>query len=404
MNMKENDTKKGYDGYSAEDLLQDDFFIASMTNPTKESENYWSKALEDGELSIDSYLFARYFVESMRVRSETLCDDEKEDMLMNIEKRANTYRRKRRLMFRLYFSVASSVVVLIVAGWLSLNLRRNVDEVSLTKIEDVKLPDHSAENIQLVLSGDESVSLEGEEAEITYKDGEIEINNEKKDIQKPARKDVEIAYNQLIVPHGKRSSLTLSDGTRIWVNTATRVIYPVVFDKKQREIYVDGEVFLDVAHDDKVPFIIKTKTFSAEVLGTSFNVTAYETDTLKHLVLVNGKVRIHIPETEQDITLSPNEMMTLEGLSTNVQTVNTEYYTSWKVGVYQYEQESLRNILRRLSRYYGQEIVCDPKVASLSCSGKLDLKDDLAEVLRGISMTAPVSYKYIYETHTITNK
>jgi ferric-dicitrate binding protein FerR (iron transport regulator) len=402
MNILYSDSEKKYKSCSAEELLQDDFFISSKVHPTEPTEAFWHKLLKNGDVDIESYRFACHFIESVQVRSEVIREDEKETLWEGIEARNRSFREKRRReRHKLYISAVASVAIVVMLGLWFFSGEMDGDD-RLARIEEVKAPDMQAENIQLVLTGDEAVSLEGEEAEIAYRDSGIEINRQATELKKEKVKN-EIAYNQLIVPKGKRTKLILADSTHIWINACTRVVYPVTFAKNQREIYVDGDVYLDVAHRDDCPFVVKTKTFGAEVLGTSFNLTAYGSDREQNLVLVSGRVRIRM-DNREDVLLAPNEMFTSVDGVTQVQTVHAEEYISWTEGVYQYESETLRVILRRLSRYYGQEIVCDPKVAGLKCSGKLDLKDELATVLEGIALTAPVRYKYNYETHLITNK
>jgi ferric-dicitrate binding protein FerR (iron transport regulator) len=403
MNILKHYPDEKYKSCTGEELLQDDFFILSMTHPTESTDAFWRKLLENGDINIEDYRFARDFVESVQVRSETIREDEKETLWENIEARNRNFQKKRQKRRRtlFYLSAVASVALLVTFGFLFFR-SETAGNNHRTRIEEIKAPDIQAEKIQLVLTGDEAVSLEGKEAEITYNEHGIEINKQATELKKEKTGNA-IEYNQLIVPRGKRSTLTLADGTQMWVNASTRVVYPVTFDKRQREIYVDGEIFLDVAHRDGCPFVVKTKTFNAEVLGTSFNVMAYENDEEKKLVLVSGNVRIHAGDAK-DIVLSPSEMFTSVNGSVQVQTVQTEYYTSWKCGVYRYESESLSAILKRLSHYYGHEIVYDSQIASMKCSGKLDLKDDLGDVLKGIAQTAPVRYRYNYETHIITNK
>jgi ferric-dicitrate binding protein FerR (iron transport regulator) len=197
----------------------------------------------------------------------------------------------------------------------------------------------------------------------------------------------------LIVPQGKRSLLTLSDGSKIWLNARTRVVYPTTFDETKREIFVDGEAFLEVFHNEKCPFIVKTKELQLEVLGTSFNIMAYEKDTVQSIVLVSGSVKINSKNKKETI-LTPSEMYSCTNGMSEVKTVNVTDYISWKSGVYQYKNEYLSVILQRLSRYFGQDISYSPEVARLKCSGKLDMKDSLSLVLNGISKTAPIVWQF----------
>jgi hypothetical protein len=402
--MKEN-THKNYNSYTIEELLQDSYFITHVTHPTEESDIYWNKALKEGMIERQDYELAKHFILSVQVPPEPVSHDDIDNLWENIEIENKENLRKKNNLFRIYFSSVSAIAV-ILAFLFILNgrtLRKPVDSLT-SGIEKIKAPDEPVTDIQLILAGDETLTLEGKEAEIAYREEGIAINNRETDLKNnSAAGSDHVIFNQLIVPLGKRSMLTFAEGTRLWVNAGTRVVYPAVFDKKQREIYVDGEVYLEVSPDANCPFIVKTKKINVEVLGTSFNVMAYENDTVQNIVLVSGTVKIK-SGTEKETILSPSEMYLYTNGMPEVKTVDVENYIAWKSGAYRYESESLDMILKRLSRYYGKEISCSPQTASLKCSGKLDLKDDLHLVLKSISHTAPVICHYDGERYMVTNK
>jgi hypothetical protein len=399
------DACKEYDLNSTEKLLQDSHFIASVTHPTEESDAYWNKALEEGVVSSKDYELAGRFIRSVQVRQENIGRNEIDNLWENIEIANKKKLRKKKNRFRLYFSTMSAVAVLlalvfILNDWI---VKHNPAKVDISEIENIKAPDTPVTDIQLILAGDETLSLEGKEAEIAYRGEGIAINNRETDLKNKPPNDNRVVFNQLIVPLGKRSMLTFAEGTRLWVNAGTRVVYPATFDRKQREIYVDGEVYLEVSPDANCPFIVKTQKLNVEVLGTSFNVMAYENDTVQNIVLVSGAVKIQ-SETEKETILAPSEMYLYTNGMPEVKSVDVENHIAWKSGAYRYQSESLYVILKRLSRYYGKEIVYSSQAASLKCSGKLDLKDDLNLVLKSISHTAPIMWHYDGERYMITNK
>jgi len=402
--MKMSDhTYKKYQSYTFEELLQDDFFISSMLYPTEETDEFWVKALEEKVISLNNYKLARYFINSVQVKPEPISMEETYNLWENIEvaNKQNIRNKKRRLTF--YLSVAAGV-----AAFLALILAINVItpetpiEIATVNIENIKGPKNTTSDIQLILADNEAISLEGKEAEITYNKNGIAINNEETGLSNNVADKSQ--YNQLVVPFGKRSMLTLAEGTKIWVNAGTRVVYPIAFNEKNREIYIDGEAYLEVSKDKKRPFIVKTRDMSVKVLGTAFNIMAYEDDTVQNIVLVEGSVQVTSSGKKEESILSPNEMFQLTDGKLEIKTVNVKDYTSWINGIYQYDSEHLGTIVKRLSRYYGEDIICSPSASQLPCSGKLDLKENLQQVLRGITHTAPVTYLHNGQTHTITNK
>lgn len=174
---------------------------------------------------------------------------------------------------------------------------------TLTRIVSPPL-DVSTNQTLLILSEKKQIAIQGKESKLHYnQQGKLNVNSQtiNQETENDKKKDT---YNQLIVPAGKRSSITFSDGTRIWLSASSRVVYPVEFMKNKREIYVEGEAFLDVYHDKSRPFIVKTNKMDIQVLGTTFNVCAYEKENIQTVVLVTGKVEVKTNNNETK-TLSP---------------------------------------------------------------------------------------------------
>lgn len=137
-----------------------------------------------------------------------------------------------------------------------------------------------------------------------------------------------------------------------------------------------------------------------QVLGTSFNVMAYETDESASVVLVTGSVQVDTRDDE-DFRLEPNRMFSYHKGECDIKDVNVNDYILWKDGLYTYRSEHLSVILDRLSRYYGKKISYESDVADLRCSGKLDMQEDLEVVLDGLSQTAPILYKKVGEEYIL---
>lgn len=261
--------------------------------------------------------------------------------------------------------------------------------------------DHSEEeDIRLVLSEKKQVKVKNrKEALISYLDSEIEIDEEQTVSKKEAAE-----FNQLITPYGKRSTLVLEDGTKIWLNANSRLVYPAQFAHTNREIYVEGEIFLEVAPDKNRPFIVKTDRINVEVLGTSFSISEYGREASSRVILASGKVDVYAEgKGKEKIKLKPNEMYEL---SVNGE-VKIDYvpdvaiYTSWIDGIYQFNHESLSTLLKLMERYYGEKIVFAPEVGNLTCSGKLRLNDDFQSMLQGLTETLPIEFENRNNTYYI---
>lgn len=383
--------EKNYTDYSAEQLLEDDFFLESFFNPTVESQIFWGELMCKDEVLAKEIVCADTILRSVPYRKRTFSSDDT-DLLW---KRISRTTHKKQLFRYWYSSAAAVAVLLLVAG--GFYYTDHYVEDNLTAIEKVQKPEQPVETIQLILADKKKVNIEEEDSRLQYsKKGELHINTQKIDIpqkstdtNKQGQKDP--VYNQLIVPTAKRSFLELADGSKIWVNANTRVVYPVTFENKKREIYVDGEIYIEVSPDKERPFIVKSEKMDIRVLGTKFNVSAYATNKESSVVLVSGKVNVHTDNRAESI-LEPSDRLSYGKGSIDIRKVNVENYISWKDGFYTFDNECFSIVLDKLSDYYGKKITYNAEVGALRCSGSLNLSDDMVKVLTGLESTMPVNF------------
>lgn len=253
------------------------------------------------------------------------------------------------------------------------------------------LRNSAPQQIQLIVSEDQTYTVAEKHAAIELSEkGDLKINSEQ--IRRQSSKDEKVEksgqYNQLITPKGKHSKLTLPDGTQVYANSGTRIVFPEKFQGNKREIFVDGEVYLDVYHNQNRPFVVRTNKMEIEVLGTSFNVSAYSQDIEQSVVLVSGSVAVKTNKKEE-FHLLPNQRISY-GTNVAVTNVAVERFIAWKDGILLCNNESLVSVIERISRYYGVDIECDNDIHFYTGNGKLDLKEDLRRVLDGLIDIFPI--------------
>ncbi|MFV0539254.1 MAG: FecR family protein [Dysgonomonas sp.] len=382
--------EKKYDTFTTDDFLLDTFFINSIKNPTRESDEFWAKFIENDSANTSEFIKAKEILLAIKDDENLMLSEiEVDQMLDNIMNKNNEGRTSNNRTIRYWIGISASIAACIIA--VIFVFRRTTDQSIvqhqeiLSYVEKNKTVNLNDTAIKLVLSDQKTLISEEEEPAIAYDSKDIKLSTQK------VSKNESSEFNQLIVPYGKRSKLTLSDGTKIWVNAGTSITYPVEFSDSKREIFVNGEVFLEVAHNANRPFIVKTNNFDIQVLGTKFNVSTYENE-MNHVVLTSGSVKISRPADQQDVFLRPNEMYQLCNGKSLKKQVDVEYYTSWVQGLYMFDNEELGVIMRKISRYYGKNIKCSPSIANLKCSGKLDLKDSLDEILNNIGLISSIKY------------
>ena len=377
---------KDYRLFTLEDFLSDDFFVASVKSPVRESVAFWQDFVASDPPNISEYFVARRYIESSNKILPFITDQEISRLWDNIAAETGLNKPKQfpRWKYVLYPAAVAASVLLLFALWPGdQSLHGEIYEYACAKTDSI-----AGKEAKLILSDARTVVITDKEAEICYDESKITVS------QSEIPKEESAKYNQLIIPRGKMSRLTLSDGTKVWVNANTRIVYPAEFTGKQREIYVDGEIFLDVVHDNR-PFIVRTKGLNVEVMGTRFNVCAYDNREMERIVLVEGSVRVVDNASRNKTVLEPEQMYEAAGGEARVEEVDVRKYASWIDGLYYFDKEKLETVTRRLSDFYAVSIVCSERAGGFVCSGKLDLKNDLGDVLQGLSLSMPVNCEHV---------
>ena len=198
--------------------------------------------------------------------------------------------------------------------------------------------------------------------------------------------------------NGQRTVITLDDGTRVWLNAASRLLYPKTFsNQKIRKVFLDGEGFFDVEEDSAKSFVVQTTGIMIKVLGTSFNVRSYDRDVVIQTTLIKGSVAIEsLAEDSEKIVLAPNQTAafdkTTRKISLDMQT-DPENYTGWKDGKLVFDDRPLSDIIVALERWYNVEFTVAQEV-SLEChfSAKID-NLTLTEVLELFKASDGIDYR-----------
>ena len=283
----------------------------------------------------------------------------------------------RRHIYRWSLSIAAAIALALVMNWWS----TNVDEG--TELDIALLNDTTS------ICGDEVILITDNQAMNLKNDASLKYDTlGSSNIQQYALKN---EMHQIMVPNGKRADITFSDGTRIYINSGSKVIYPDIFEERKREILVEGEVYLDVAKRKDCPFVVKTREFDIRVLGTSFNVCAYREDEAASVVLVRGSVEV-TTENKSKVRLAPNQLVDIKGNKTQVRKVDVSEYISWKDNLLLLHQRPVGDVLKKLERYYGCKIRYDAEITTLSLSGKLDLQTDITNVMDNLCLSLSLHY------------
>lgn len=223
--------------------------------------------------------------------------------------------------------------------------------------------------------------------------------SEQEKLENARNKKSESLINQIIVPYGRRHLITLSDGTRVHLNSGSTLIYPAGFNKKTRTVYLKGEGYFEVAANLKQPFIVKTDFMDLKVLGTSFNISAYKDEETVSAILVEGKVTVRhrnelLGYTKNDLVPGQGLFYSVESSGFQVRNVDILDFISWKDGILRFKDQSLLHVVNRVEKYYNREIdIQNANLEKIIISGKLVLSDDFETVMELLSKTVEVHYE-----------
>lgn len=214
-----------------------------------------------------------------------------------------------------------------------------------------------------------------------------------------------VGYQTLYVPNGQRAELTLPDGTEVWLNSCTRLVYPQVF-AEAREVKLDGEAYFKVTRNEKQAFVVKTEDIDIKVLGTEFNVKAYSAIDEQQVDLLKGSVELSGGVMGQrSLRMNPQESVRIAEGKIKRSRIDDYDYFRWKEGLICFKNESVGSIIKKLEIYYDVRIVVDREdLLKDTYSGKFRTRDGIEQVLKVLQLEHDFVYVKDDDLNLITIK
>lgn len=287
--------------------------------------------------------------------------------------------KNRKNVLKVWVSVSAAAAAIVIALYLFIPKSHTNAMANLSMAEKI-LPIGNA--AQIILSNGSTIYLDGKKGEVkinalslTYKDGsEINFANS-------------TGEQTISTPKGGEYKIVLSDGTKVWLNAATVLQYPTSFrETAGREVkLVSGEAYFEVAKDKKHPFTVTTADQTVTVLGTHFNVNAYER-TIK-TTLLEGSVRLYSLNKADSIKLKPGEQSFIKDNRFEKIGADLDMVTAWRNGKFKFKDADLQSILTEAERWYGIKVVYDSKISFAHLTGGISRKSSLATLLKLLQMS-----------------
>lgn len=205
-------------------------------------------------------------------------------------------------------------------------------------------------------------------------------------------KEMAIAYNEIEVPIGQRSRLTLSDGTVVWLHSNSKLSYPTVFGSNQRNVNLEGEAYFEVSKDARKPFIVALPQQTIKVLGTEFNVSAYP-DQATAISLLEGSVEVS-NGNDASIIMTPRHRVVFDNHTMHYDTLINHDFLLWKEGIYVFDKSSFEEITMQLENYYGiRSVFLKEELKSYRFTGKFRQQDGIENIMNLLKESRPFNYR-----------
>lgn len=304
---------------------------------------------------------------------------------------------------RIYWAAAASIIVLLTAGiyfWYPRSAPATPEMAQAIAPPDEIMP--GSDKAILTLGDGRQVKLEGQKV-IT--DGNLKIRNE--DNELIYSESSVISFNTMTTPRGGQYQLRLPDRSRVWLNASSSITYPTVFAANERIVEIEGEAYFEIAKNPAKPFKVKRKhpssqnNFEIKVLGTHFNVMAYNDEATAKTTLVEGSVQIEKGNTKT--LLKPGQQADVNNSDEKIKvlTADIEQATAWKNGMFLFNGTDIKSIMRQLSRWYDFEVKYENASEHRTFSGMISRQTSLSQVLKMLQMTKDVKFKISGRTITV---
>jgi ferric-dicitrate binding protein FerR (iron transport regulator) len=306
-----------------------------------------------------------------------------QEILLEIARPAVPVRSIRKNLYRAL--AAAVVLIAVVAAWLLTSRTKNqpVQPIAMQTITP------GSNKAILTLSDGRTIVLDSTANGVVGEQNGMQMINlvhgqltyNKPGSSHPA---AAIAYNTLTTPRGGQYQVVLPDGTRVWLNAASSITYPTVFPASARTVTVSGEAYLEVEKDATRPFSVRTQNQQVAVLGTSFNINAYENETTTRTTLLEGSISVSNPASSNPMSamLTPGQQAILNAAGLKVQEADTEAVLAWKNGLFHFSSAGIEDIMRQVARWYDIEVVYEGKITTDRFSGKVARSANISEVLK----------------------
>ncbi|MBX2914491.1 MAG: FecR family protein [Cyclobacteriaceae bacterium] len=309
---------------------------------------------------------------------------------------------KRRVFQLNQFAVAASVALLISFGsfltWQWLDSHPHEEKTSLTT-NDVPPGGNKA---VLTLANGRQVILDSLLGTESFRQGSSVVTNQNGQLAYNIEKTpMDVVFNTLTTPRGGQYQVMLSDGSRAWLNAESSIYFPTNFTGNERRVRITGEVYFEIEKNPDMPFKVEVGQIEIRVLGTHFNINAYDSQDIVKTTLLEGSVEV-IRE-KSALTLRPGQQaqVTSNGETNVIENVNIDEVMAWKAGFFQFNSADIETVMKQVARWYDVEVIYEGKVTTLF-GGSIPRDMSASKVFKALELTGGVHFKIDGKTVIVT--
>lgn len=388
-----------YHHFSEADFMNDPYFQDWIIQPDKESMHFWAGFLESFPEKRAEVEGAYQFLKNIHFKQTHAKNEVIEKSLekaLEIIESEETARSSSRVRTLFPFAWAAAAVLVLVSGWwfLSKPDRTDVPPMAIAPtLQDIApggnkailtLADGSRVILDSVNTG--AITTQGNVTVVKLDDGQLAYETSDQNIQQS-----EIQYNTISTPRGGQYQIVLADGSKVWLNAESSLKFPTRFEGKDRKVEILGEGYFEIAHNKSSPFMVSNGNMVIEVLGTHFNVNAYQDEDKIKVTLLEGSVKV-LSNAEQ-LKIKPGQQVDIKnGLMTLNQTANIDEVMAWKNGQFYFEKADIKTVMRQIVRWYNVDVEYMGNVKH-HFGGDISRNVPVSRVFEMLELTGGVKFK-----------
>ncbi|MEO9022859.1 MAG: FecR domain-containing protein [Ginsengibacter sp.] len=388
--------------YSATDFALDDDFVNWTLFPNDENDTLWNEYITkvpDQKKNIEA---ARNIILSFDTSAEKIPDDIKNRVWQSVISKADNGRIVKMKPRRVWM-VAASALIILASGILYFYVNKNqshLDSGNVVKNAVLKndiapggnkaiLTLANGSTIVLDSAQNGTLTQQGSAKVVKLDDGKLVYREDENSSA------VAIQYNTITTPRGGQYQLILADGSKVWLNAASSIRFPTAFTGKEREVQITGEAYFEVAHNADMPFHVKVNNMDVAVLGTHFNINAYNDEGVMKTTLLEGSVKVS--EGNENVLIKPGEQAQIKKSSDKIivkKDVDMEEVVAWKNGKFIFQDADIRSIMRQLERWYNITTVSyEGNVTNEEFVGVISRDVNVSQILSMLQSTGTVKFE-----------